>query len=44
MSQTSRSYQFAAGQRSVLVSIGGCSRLSGTLMRTYWFLSNDSRW
>ena len=44
MSQTSLSYQFAAGQRSVQVSVSASSFVIGTLMRTYWFRSNDSRW
>ncbi len=39
MSQTSRSYQFAAGQMSVTVGSEGDSPLSGTLMRASSFRS-----
>ena len=43
MSQTSRSYQLAAGQRSVMVGSDGESPPRGTLMRTSALRSNERR-
>ena len=44
MSQTSRSYQSAAGHRSVTVGTDGCSPRSGTFSRRSALRSYDSRW
>ena len=43
MSQASRSYQFADGQRSVMVLMEGEEPVSGTFTRMSEFRSNDRR-
>ena len=43
MSQTSRSYQFAAGQRSVMLSADRALLSSAVLTRMYSFRSNEKQ-